>query len=151
MMMPKLGVVAPLFGILASTAISPLQAAQDVFPSDAEMQKALGGAYNHLGLIEYCADHGHASEADVVQARKVTSIIVGNLTVEPAALAQEDAGRDGTIVGLQIVGRMDLTNAAHPEVVPDGRTMLFADNARAQKLTERELCQQMVAQMQSPE
>jgi hypothetical protein len=29
--------------------------------------------------------------------------------------------------------------------------MSFADNARAQKLTERELCQQMVAQMQTPE
>lgn len=145
--MPKFGVPVVLFGMLAT----PSLAGQDVLPSDAEMQKALGGAYNHLGLIEYCADHGYASDADVAQARKVAAIIVGTLTPEPAALEQEGTGRDGTIIGLQIVGRMDLTNAAHPEVVPEGRTMLFADNARAQKLTERELCQQMVAQMQSPD
>jgi hypothetical protein len=125
--------------------------AQDLLPSDAEMQKALGGAYNHLGLIEYCADHGHATAQDVTQAHKVTETLVGTLTPEPAAMAQEKDGREGTIIGLQIVGRMDLASVGHPEIVPEGRTMSFADNARAQKLTERELCQQMVAQMQTPE
>lgn len=136
--------------VLASVMTGAVQA-QDILPSDAEMQKALGGAYNHLGLIEYCADHGHATAQDVVQAHKVTETLVGTLTPEPAAMAQEKAGREGTIIGLQIVGRMELAEAEHPEIVPEGRTMTFADNARAQKLTERELCQQMVAQMQAPE
>lgn len=140
---------AVLFAV-ALTMTGAVQA-QDILPSDAEMQKALGGAYNHLGLIEYCADQGHATAQDVEQAHKVTATLVGTLTPEPAAMAQEKVGREGTIIGLQIVGRMELASATHPEIVPEGRTMSFADNARAQKLTEGELCQQMVAQMQAPE
>ncbi len=119
--------------------------AQD-FPTDAQVQAAFATAYNHLGLMEYCASKQYATAADVANSRKVVAVTVAGMTVSAAARAQEVAGHQGRILGKQLIGLMDPDNPAHPEMVPEGQVMSLADNARAQKTSERELCGQMAAQ-----
>ena len=135
-----------LLGALAGVACVQPAAAQDL-PSDAQIQQAIGTAYNHLGLIEYCADKGFATTADVANMRKMVGAVSAGLSAGAAARAQEAVGRRGVIVGSQIIGLMDASNPARPEVVPEGRRMSLADNARAQKSSERTLCGQMAEQV----
>ncbi len=132
---------------LACIASSRPALAQDI-PTDTQVQQAFGTVYNHLGLIEYCAAKGFATAADVANARKSVDATTGGMSVGAAARAQEAVGRRGDIVGKQIIGLMDASNPARPEVVPEGRTMSLADNARSQKSSERTLCQQMAAQVE---
>lgn len=132
---------------VASSALSSEVQAQEL-PTDAQLQMAFGTVYNHLGLMEYCASKGFASAADVANTRKMVDVTIAGMKVEAMALAQEEIGRRGEIVGPQFIGLMDSSNPARPEVVPEGRTMSLADNARAQKSSERTLCTQMAAQVE---
>lgn len=75
-------------------------------------------------------------------------VTIAGLKVEAMALAQEEIGRRGDIVGPRFIGLMDPSNPARPEVVPEGRTMSLADNARTQKSSQRTLCKQMAAQVE---
>ena len=131
---------------LSLGTLLPAQA-QDL-PTDAQLQAAFGTMYNRLGLIEYCADKGFATAADVVNTRRMVDATVAGMTVEDAAREQEHIGRRGNIVGPQLIGLLDISNPSRPEVVPEGQTMSLANNARAQKSSERELCRQMAAQVQ---
>ncbi|WP_174291997.1 hypothetical protein [Sphingomonas bacterium] len=126
-------------------SISAPAAAQDL-PTDAQVQAAFGATYNHLGLMEYCAAKGFATAADVANTRKMVDAVTRGITVGAAARAQETVGEGGTIIGEQVIGLMDSSNPARPEVVPAGKTMSLADNARVQKTSERVLCGQMAAQ-----
>ena len=135
-----------LVGTLAWAAYPPFAQAQDL-PTDAQMQAAFGTAYNHLGLMEYCAAKGFARSADVANTRRMVDATVVGMDVTAAARAQEAAGQHGNIVGKQLIGLMQSDNPAHPEMVPDRQTMSLADNARAQKTSERTLCRQMAAQV----
>ena len=141
---PSRVATALLFTVACGGSITAT--AQDL-PTDAQVQAAFGATYNHLGLMEYCATKGFATTADVANMRKVVAQITRSITVGAAARAQEAVGKGGTIVGEQIIGLMDSSNPARPEVVPAGKTMSLADNARAQKTTERVLCGQMAAQV----
>ena len=140
------GIAIAVLAVVAGTAAL---AEQDL-PTDDQIQSAFGIGYDRLGLMEYCASQGFAGPADVANARRTVAAITGSMSVGAAAKAQEAFGRRGTIVGEQAVGLMDAGNPARPEVVPAGRTMSLADNARAQKTTERVLCSQMAAQMAPP-
>ena len=111
------------------------------------MQAAFGTVYNHLGLMEYCASKGFATATDVANARKAANAAIMGMTTSAATRAQEQVGARGTIVGRQLVGLMNPDDPAHPEMVPEGRTMSLADNARAQKTTEQALCRQMADQV----
>ena len=115
-------------------------------PTDAQIQAAFRTAYNHLGLMEYCQDRGFAAAADVANARKSVNAVVAGMSVGPAARAHEAVGRRGDIVGPQLIGLLDASNSARPEVVPEGRAMSLAANARAQNIPERTLCSQMAPQ-----
>ncbi len=134
-----------LVGVLACGAFSGPAGAQDL-PTDAQIQAAFGTAYNHLGLVEYCTAKRYAKPADVANTRKMVEATVAGMVVSAASRSQEAVGQHGNIVGEQLIGLMDPNNPAHPEMVPDGRTVSLADNARAQKISERTLCGQMAAQ-----
>jgi hypothetical protein len=129
-----------------SGTIVPVRA-QDL-PTDAQLQAAFGTLYNRLGLMEYCADKGLSTPADVANTRRMVDVTVAGLTVEDPTRTQQDIGRRGYIVGPQSIGLLDMSNPARPEVVLEGQTMSLADNARAQKSSERALCRQMAAQVQ---
>jgi hypothetical protein len=134
--------------ILGTASIgSPLRRvqAQDL-PSDDQLQKAFGAAYNHLGLIEYCADRGYANAGDIANARQTVVALLGGMPAAPSARALEGVGQHGTIVGPQVVGLMDSSNPMRPEEVRDGQSMTLAENARLQKSSERALCRQMADQ-----
>ena len=136
---------------LAATAIlaatlshGPLQAQE--LPTDHQLQMAFGSVYNHLGLMEYCMAKGFANAVDVANTRRSVVATVAGMTVTPAALAQQAVGRRGDIVGPQVIGLMNSSSSARPEEVREGQTMSLADNARAQKSSERMLCRQMADQ-----
>ena len=116
-------------------------------PSDAQVQAAFGVAYNHLGLMEYCAAKKFATAVDVVNARKVLDAGIAGMSVGPTARAQQAVGQHGTIIGKQLIGLMNTEDPTHPEMVPEGQTVSLADNARAQHTSERTLCHQMAAQV----
>lgn len=86
---------------LGTSTVSNLQA-QDL-PSDEQLQRAFGATYNRLGLIEYCAANGFANTGDVANARRIVAATLSGMTATPAALAQQEIGRRGTIVGPQVV------------------------------------------------
>lgn len=132
---------------IASAAFVSASHAQEL-PTDAELQMAFGTVYNHLGLMEYCASKGFAGAVDIANTRKMVDVTIAGMSVDAAARAQEDVGRRGDIVGPQFIGLLDSSNPARPEVVPAGRIMSLANNARAQKLSERTLCAQMAAQVE---
>ncbi|MET3726235.1 hypothetical protein [Sphingomonas trueperi] len=129
---------------LGTASVGSLQA-QDL-PSDEQLQRAFGATYNRLGLIEYCAANGFANTGDVVNARRIVAATLSGMTATPAALAQQEVGRRGTIVGPQVIGLMNPADPAHPEEVREGQRISLAENARAQKLSERTLCKQMTEQ-----
>lgn len=132
-------------GILAGVlSLCPLQAQE--LPTDEQLQTAFGSVYNHLGLMEYCMDKGFANAGDVANMRRSVIATIAGMTVIPAALAQQAVGRRGDIVGTQVIGLMDSSNPARPEEVREGQTMSLADNARAQKSSERTLCREMADQ-----
>jgi hypothetical protein len=135
------------FCLLASATLVGSAQAQDL-PTDAQLQAAFGTVYNHLGLMEYCAAKGFATATDVANMRRMVDATIAGMTVEAAARAQEDIGRRGDIVGPQFIGLLDSSNPARPELVPEGQTMSLADNARAQKSSERALCGLMAAQVE---
>ncbi len=135
-----------LTGALACAA-NPGTADAQGLPTDAQVQAAFGTVYNHLGLMEYCAAKRYANATDVARTRAMVGATIAGITVVAAARAQEAVGRRGDIVGQQLIGLMDPSNPAHPEMVPDGQTMSLADNARAQNTSERALCGQMAAQV----
>ena len=143
---PSRVALAALLFTAACISGSTTAVAQDL-PTDALVQAAFGATYNHLGLMEYCAAKGFATAADVANTRKMVDAVTRGITVGAAARAQEAVGKGGIIVGEQIIGLMDSSNPARPEVVPAGRTMSLADNARAQKTSERVLCGQMADQV----
>lgn len=89
---------------------------------------------------------GFADAVDVANTRKSVVGTIAGMTVSPAALAQQAVGRHGDIVGPQVIGLMDSSNPARPEEVPEGQTMSLAENARAQRSSERTLCRQMAEQ-----
>lgn len=128
---------------VCTLTFAPLHA-QDL-PTDEQLQAAFGASYNHLGLMEYCVDKGFAKFDDVVNARRTVAAIVAGMDVSAGTRAQQEIGRRGDIVGPQVIGLMG-SNPAHPEAVPEGQTMSLADNARAQKSSERILCKQMAEQ-----
>ena len=130
--------------LAGAVALGPLQA-QDL-PTDQQLQTVFGSVYNHLGLIEYCRDKGFATAIAVANTRKSVVATIAGMPVTPAALAQQAVGRRGEIVGPQVVGLMDSSNPARPEEVREGQTMSLADNARAQKSSERALCRRMAEQ-----
>lgn len=136
--------VAAAIGVLASAA-----AAQ--FPSDAQVQAAVNVVYDHQGLIEYCADKGWATADDVAAVRLQTKTVMEHMGAaeNATALSYEAQGRRGVILGRQFIGLMRMDSKTHPEIVAEGQTMAFADNARAQGLTERVLCGQITAQVQA--
>ena len=115
-------------------------------PNGAQMQAAFGSLYNHLGLLEYCQSRGFASATDITNMRAVVKAQTGGIIVTADARAKEGPGRQGMIVGPQVIGLLDSSNPARPEKVPDGQTMTLAVNAHAQKTTEQALCRQMAAQ-----
>jgi hypothetical protein len=129
---------------LGTASVCSLQA-QDL-PSDEQLQRAFGATYNRLGLIEYCVAKGFANTGDVANARRIVVATLSGMTATPAARAQQEVGRRGTIVGPQVIGLMNPADPAHPEEVGEGQAMLLAENARAQKLSERTLCKQMTEQ-----
>jgi hypothetical protein len=129
--------------LAGALALGPLQA-QD--PTDQQLQTAFGSVYNHLGLMEYCMGKGFATAVDVANTRKSVVATIAGMTVTPAAFAQQAVGRRGDIVGPQVIGLMDSSNPARPEEVREGQTTSLADNARAQKSSERTLCRQMAEQ-----
>ncbi len=133
-------------GAVAWDACAGTASAQEL-PTDAQMQAAFGTAYNHLGLMEYCVGHGYAHAGDVANTRRMVEATVAGMDVSAAARGQQAVGQRGFVIGEQLVGRMDPGNPSHPEMVPAGRTMSLADNARAQKTSVRELCAQMAAQV----
>jgi hypothetical protein len=130
--------------LTATLAVSPLKAQE--LPTDQQLQAAFGAVYNHLGLMEYCRGKGFATDVDVANTRKSVVAAIAGMTVGPAMLALQGVGRRGDIVGPQVIGLMDSTNPARPEEVREGQTMSLADNARAQKSSERTLCRQMAEQ-----
>jgi hypothetical protein len=130
--------------LAGALALGPLQAQE--LPTDKQLQTAFGSVYNHLGLMEYCMGKGFATAVDVANTRKSVVATIAGMTVTPAALAQQAVGRRGDIVGPQVIGLMDSSNPARPEEVHEGQTMSLADNARAQKSSERTLCRQMAEQ-----
>ncbi|MGI4799093.1 MAG: hypothetical protein ACRYG8_34660 [Janthinobacterium lividum] len=119
--------------------------AQDI-PTDTQIQAAFGVAYNHLGLMQYCAAKKFASAADVANTRKVLDATITGMDVSPTARAQQAVGQHGNIIGRQLIGLMDPQSSTHPEMVPEGQTVSLADNAHAQHTSERTLCRQMAAQ-----
>jgi len=129
---------------LGMAPVGRLQA-QDL-PSDEQLQRAFGATYNRLGLVEYCVAKGFANAGDVANARRIVAATLSGMTATPAALAQQEVGRRGTIVGPQVIGLMNPADPAHPEAVGEGQTVSLAENARAQKLSERTLCKQMTEQ-----
>jgi len=133
-----------VWAALGTASVGSLQA-QDL-PSDEQLQRAFGATYNRLGLIEYCAANGFANAGDVANARRIVAATLSGMTATPATLAQQEVGRRGTIVGPQVIGLMNPADPAHPEEVREGQTMSLAENARAQKLSERTLCKQMTEQ-----
>ena len=104
-------------------------------------------AYNHLGLMQYCAAKKFASAADVANTRKVLDATITGMDVSPTARAQQAVGQHGNIIGRQLIGLMDPQSSTHPEMVPEGQTVSLADNAHAQHTSERTLCRQMAAQV----
>lgn len=135
------------FCAIASVALMAPSRAQDL-PTDAQLQMAFGTVYNHLGLMEYCASKGFATATDVANTRKMVDATIAGMSVEAGAREKEDVGRRGDIVGPQVIGLLDSSNPARPEVVPEGRTMSLADNARAQKSSQHILCRQMAVQVE---
>jgi hypothetical protein len=133
--------------IVLACSAGPVTAEDQDMPVGALIQEAIGIGYDRLGLMEYCAAHGSASADDVANVRKVAEGIAHGFSVGAAARAQEAVGRQGTIIGQQAIGLLDASNPARPEIVPAGKTMSLADNARAQGTTERVLCGQMAAQV----
>lgn len=132
-------------GVLAGAlSLGPLQSQE--LPTDQQLQTAFGSVYNHLGLIEYCMNKGFATAVDVANTRKSVDATIAGMAVSPSALAQQAVGRQGDIVGPQIIGLMDSSNPARPEEVREGQTMSLFDNARAQQSSERILCRQMAEQ-----
>jgi hypothetical protein len=129
---------------LGTASVGSLQA-QDL-PSDEQLQRAFGATYNRLGLIEYCVANGFANTGDVANARRIVAATLSGMTATPAALAQQEVGRRGTIVGPQVIGLMNPADPAHLEEVREGQRISLAENARAQKLSERTLCKQMTEQ-----
>jgi hypothetical protein len=130
--------------VAGALALGPSQAQE--LPTDQQLQTAFGSVYNHLGLMEYCMGKGFAAAVDVANTRKSVVATIAGMTVTPAAFAQQAVGRRGNIVGPQVIGLMDSSNPARPEEVREGQTMSLADNARAQKSSERTLCRQMAEQ-----
>lgn len=134
-----------MVGIALGTAsVSSLQAQE--LPSDEGLQRAFGATYNRLGLIEYCVANGFANTGDVANARRIVAATLSGMTATPAALAQQEVGRRGTIVGPQVIGLMNPADPAHPEEVREGQTISLAENAQVQRLSERTLCKQMTEQ-----
>ncbi|MET3710440.1 hypothetical protein ABIC65_001120 [Sphingomonas trueperi] len=129
---------------LGTASVSRLQA-QDL-PSDERLQRAFGATYNRLGLIEYCVAKGFANTGDVANARRTVAATLSGMTATPAALAQQEVGRRGIIVGPQVIGLMNPADPAHPEEVREGQMISLAENARVQRLSERTLCKQMTEQ-----
>jgi len=86
-------------GILVSGVWSHKVNAQDL-PTDVQIQAAFGVAYNHLGLMEYCAAKRFASTADVANTRKVVDVTVAGMDVSPTARAQQAVGRHGSHSGV---------------------------------------------------
>ena len=111
----------------------------------AQIQAAFGVAFNHLGLMQYCAAKKFATIADVANTRKVVDATVAGMDVSPAARAQQAVGQHGNIIGKQLIGLMDPQNQINPEMVPEGQTVSLADNAHAQHTSKRTLCRQMAA------
>ena len=132
--------------VLLTSVLRPMTASAQDLPTDDQIQAAFGVVYNHLGLMEYCAAKKFAKATDVANTRKVVKATVAGMNVSAASRAQETVGQHGTIIGEQLIGLMDPKNPAHPEMVPKGRTVSLADNAREQNTSERELCGQMAAQ-----
>ncbi len=130
--------------LAGALALGPLQAQE--LPTDQQLQTAFGSVYNHLGLMEHCMGKGFATAVDVANTRKSVVATIAGMTVTPKAFAQQAVGRRGDIVGPQVIGLMDSSNPARPEEVREGQTMSLADNARAQKSSERTLCRQMAEQ-----
>lgn len=132
--------------VLLSETILPV-GAQGI-PTDAQLQAAFATLYNRLGLMEYCADSGLSTLVDVANTRRMVDSTVAGMTVEDATRMQQSVGRRGYIIGPQTIGLLDVSNPARPEVVGAGETMSLADNARAQKSSERDLCMQLAAQVE---
>ncbi|MBD8701980.1 hypothetical protein IFT54_19410 [Sphingomonas sp. CFBP 13714] len=130
--------------LAGALALGPLQAQE--LPTDQQLQTAFGSVYNHLGLMEHCMGKGFATAVDVANTRKSVVATIAGMTVTPKAFSQQAVGRRGDIVGPQVIGLMDSSNPARPEEVREGQTMSLADNARAQKSSERTLCRQMAEQ-----
>lgn len=125
-------------------SFGPLHA-QDL-PTDDQLQTLFGAVYNRLGLMEYCASKGFAEAGDVANTRRTVVATVAGMSVTAAAVAKQEAGRRGDIVGPQFIGLMGSGKPARPEEVPDGKTMSLAANARAQNSSEHVLCTQMAEQ-----
>jgi hypothetical protein len=122
----------------------PLHAQE--LPTDDQLQTVFGAVYNRLGLMEYCRSKGFASASDVANTRKTVVATIMGVSVTVAALGKRETGRRGIVVGPQFIGLMGSSDPARPEEVRDGQTMSLADNARAQKSSERALCKQMAEQ-----
>ncbi len=118
-----------MIAIVFCLSLSDATQAQDLdFPTDTQMQGAYGTVYNHLGLMEYCAGKGYAKASDVANSRKQVAAIMGHNIASASARAREKLGAQGIILGKQMIGLMDLDNKnpAHPEMVPEGKTMSLA-------------------------
>lgn len=126
--------------LLACTVTLPARAQM---PTDEQMQAAIGGMYDMLGLFEYCQAKGFATAADVATMRDTIKRALGPIHASSRAMAQEKAGRQGTIVGPQFVGKINLDDPAHLENVPAGRTTTLAENAAARKMSEHDICGEM--------
>ena len=74
-----------LLAVTVSFTVGLRQASAQDLPTDAQLQAAFGVAYNHLGLMQYCAAKKLATSTDVANSRKILNATVAGMDVSPAA------------------------------------------------------------------